>query len=77
MVTLKNKDTGASIGEISESQLQFLIDQLEEESLSDQNYWLNRAMLDIFRENGADAELMSLLENAMGSGDEVEIEWQK
>ncbi|MCA9835561.1 MAG: hypothetical protein KC422_01540 [Trueperaceae bacterium] len=75
MITLKNKDTSETIGEITEAQLQFLRDQLEEESLEDNNYWLNRAMLEVLREQGADAELLKLLESAMASKDDIEIEW--
>lgn len=77
MVSLTNKDSGAVIGDITEEQLQFLIDQLEEESVEDQTYWLNRTMLDVFRERGADPDLLSLLETAMGNRDDIEIEWHK
>lgn len=77
MIQLSDKETGAVIGSISDEELQFLIDQLEEESGTDQDYWLNRETLDIFKEQGADAHLVALLENAMGERDEMEIVWVK
>ena len=75
MITLRDKGTGQDIGSLSESQLQFLIDQLEEEDPDDQDYWLNRETIDSLRANGADAELVEMLVVAMGEGDELEIEW--
>lgn len=77
MIRLKNKETGNVIGSITEDQLQYLIDQLEEEYAEDQDYWLNRAQLEIFKENGADPALVALLESALGADDEVEIVWEE
>jgi hypothetical protein len=76
MITLKNKDTQQIIGTLTPTQLQFLMDRLEEESTTDHDYWLNRAELEILKEDGADPELLTLLEKAMGTGDEVEVEWE-
>ena len=75
MISLRHKGTGKGIGSLTEGQLQFLIDQLEEEDSDDQDYWLNRETIDSMRENGADSELIRLLEDAMGEGDELEVEW--
>lgn len=75
MIVLSNKDTGIEIGTITEAQLQFLVDQLEEESPSDTDYWLNRAELEIFKESGADPELVALLEQGMGEAEDMEVSW--
>lgn len=75
MITLRNKLTNEVIGSISAVQLQYLIDQLEEEHRGDKDYWLHRTQVDIFREQGADPGLLATLEAALGSGDEVEITW--
>ena len=75
MITLRDKATGRGIGSLSDSQLQLLIDQLEEEDSDDQDYWLNRETIDSLQANGADAELVEMLVAAMGEGDELEIEW--
>ena len=77
MITLKDKSNGRWLGSISESQLQFLVDQLEEEHREDQDYWIHRATLDIFRENGADPALVKLIENAMGDSEDIEIVWSR
>ncbi|MBO2585191.1 hypothetical protein [Shewanella algae] len=76
MIKLSNKETGAFIGHISEQQLQYLIDNLVEEHDADQDYWLNRTQIETFKASGADAELVNLLETAMGEADELEILWQ-
>ena len=77
MILLRNKDTGASIGEISDVQLQFLIDHLEEEFDEDTDYYLNRTTFDMLKEKGLDPELTALLENAFEGRDELEIEWSR
>ena len=75
MYTLYDAGSGDDIGTLTEKQLQFLIDQLEEESLEDQDYYINVATLDMFESKGADAELMSMLRTAMGDRQEMDIRW--
>ena len=41
MIQLHDKDTGVWINNITEEDLQFLSDQLEEESSDDQDYYIN------------------------------------
>lgn len=77
MVELRDKETGASLGSISTEDLQFLVDQLEEESDDDTDYYLNRTMVDMLKQNGASAHLSELLERALGDRDDVEIDWSK
>jgi hypothetical protein len=77
MYKLKIKETNQEIGIINEKQLQFLKDQLEEESRDDKDYWLHLSLLDSFRKNGADIELISILERAFGANNEIEIFWEK
>ncbi len=66
MTTLKNKDTGAIIGTLNDAQLQFLIDQLEDESNEDTDNWLNRAQIEIFKEQGADPAPVSHVRTSLG-----------
>ena len=78
MITLSNKDTKQPIGSISEPQLQFLLDQLEEEYEEDQDYAITSMLLDYFEgEGGADPALVSLLRSALGDKDEINIVWNK
>lgn len=75
MVQLTDRDTGAAIGTITEDQLQFLTDSLEEESQEDTDYYINRETLEMLAERGADPALLAILRQALGSRDEMEIQW--
>lgn len=77
MINLYEKETHTSLGSISEAQLQFMIDQLEEESLEDQDYAISSMLLDMFESENADPALLSLLRNALGDKDELNIVWEK
>ena len=77
MIELKNKDTGAVLGTLSEEDLQFLIDNLEEEWEEDKDYYLNRTTLEMLKGRDAPTALMELLDRAMGDRGEVEIEWSR
>ena len=76
MAKLYNKDSGTLLGEINERQLQFLVDELEEEDSSDRDYYINRDQVDIFEENGADAQLVQMLRAALGENEDMEIRWE-
>lgn len=75
MITLTDKETKLIIGTISEEQLQFLIDQLEEESAEDQDYYINIPTLDLLDKNGMDQGLYKMLKDALGSREDMEIVW--
>jgi hypothetical protein len=77
MITLHDKETGAFIGEVTEEELQFLLDELEEESPEDRDYYLNRDELDVLEEEGADGALITMLRKALGNRDEMEIQWSR
>ena len=77
MINLHEKGTNKPLGSISEVQLQFLVDHLEEEWLEDQDYAITSMLLDSFEGEGADPELVSLLRNALGGRDEIEIIWSR
>ncbi len=77
MIKISDKETGAAIGTITEQQLQFLIDQLEEESLTDQDYYINKLTLDMFEERDADAQLVAMLRTALGDRVDMEIVWSR
>ena len=77
MITLKNKETGEFIGTISEADLQYLIDELEEEHSEDKDYWLNKDQLKILADKGADPSLIAMIESALGENGDVEIIWER
>ena len=77
MITLRDKETGNPIGTITEAQLQFLADQLEEEWAEDTDYWLDQSTIDLLAERGADGTLVDLLRRSMGEREEMEITWSR
>lgn len=77
MIELYNESTGALIGEITEGQLKFLVGELVEESLEDVDYYLSTATVDMLEADGADAELVKLLRQALDDHGEVDILWKR
>ena len=77
MIEIRDKETGKPLGTISETQLQFLIDNLEEEYVEDMDYYINQITLDMFEERGIDAGLLKLLRDALGTREDMEIVWSK
>jgi processive 1,2-diacylglycerol beta-glucosyltransferase len=77
MIRLYDTETGENVGEISEAQLIFMVEQLEEESAEDRDYYINRLTLDMFTDRGADPALVTLLGNALGQRDDMEIRWER
>lgn len=75
MTQLYDNETGELIGTISDTQLQFLKDQLEEESLEDQDYAIEGMTLAFFEAQGIDAELLKLLRGALGKKEQILIRW--
>ena len=77
MIELRDKDTGASLGTITEAQLKFMIDQLEEEDSEDTDYYINQATLDMFEQERADPQLLDILRKALLSRSDMEIRWSR
>ena len=77
MVYIYDKSTKNLIGEIEENDLQFLIDQMEEESMKDQDYSITNMEIAYFAENGASPGLIALLQKALGEQSEVIILWSR
>ena len=80
MPRLYNQATGATLGELTDAQLQFLVDNLEEEDTKDRDYYIDQATLDMLRERGGDSALLDLLEGALNDAgsdaDGVDIAWE-
>ena len=77
MIQLFDKDTGKLLGTISEAQLQFLEDQLVEETGVDQDYYINADTLDYLEDERIDPELLRLLRTALGDREDMEVEWRR
>ena len=76
MPRLIRLDTGDDIGQISDEQLRFLVEQLEEEHDDDTDYYVDRDTLELLSDNGADPELLALLEKAIGDDESMDIAWE-
>lgn len=75
MIQLYDEASDTHIGEIGEEELQFLIDQLEEESTRDTNYYISAPTLEMLAKNGADAKLIALLRSALAGREGFEMRW--
>ena len=76
-IQLFDNESGEPIGAITQKQLDFLIDQLEEESQDDRDYHINRPTIDMLDEEHGETELVELLREALGNRDEMEIRWEE
>jgi len=77
MIDLFNGETNELIGSITEGDLKTLQDALEEESADDHDYFIDAATIDILGDGRATEHLLHLLRTAVGSGDGLEIRWQR
>ena len=76
MPRLIRLDTGDEIGTIDDKQLHFLVSQLEEDHDDDKDYFIDRDTLELLSDNGADPELLALLEKGLAGDEEMDIAWE-
>jgi hypothetical protein len=77
VIDLYNTATNELIGSITETDLQVLIDALEEESSIDQDYYIDAPTIELLADGRPTDHLVDLLRRAVGSGEGVEIRWQR
>jgi hypothetical protein len=78
MIVLKLKDSGTVVGRVSEEDFQFLVDQLEEESEEDTDYFITAATIEMLEQRGESPGLTELLKQAVaGSAEGVELSWSR
>jgi hypothetical protein len=75
VVTLLDKDTGETIASIPDADLDFLIEQLEETSGDDSDYWIDGDTIDLLEDAGAPPSLVAALRRGLGGRDGMEIRW--
>ena len=71
MPKIYNKNTGALLGVVSES------DVLEEEDRKDVDYFIDLDTVDILESNGGSQALATMLRTAIGPSEGVDIRWEK
>ena len=67
--------SGALVGEVTEDDVQFLIDQLEEERADDVAYYVNADTVEFLRERNATPELLEVLTRAIAAQGDAELRW--
>ena len=78
MIAVSDKTSGASLGSITESQLQILVDHLEETSLEDQDYYIDRRTIDMIKAVALDyVAVLEMLDRALGDRDGTDIVWSR
>jgi len=77
VIKIFNKETNEFLGRISETDLQFLADHLEEESIHDTDYYIQQETLNRFPEQGASAKLTEVLNGGIRNGNAIEIRWER
>jgi len=76
-IRILDKDSGAYLGDITREDLQLMIDQFEEESSTDQDYFIDAATIDLLHDAGASPALEKLLRDIVGTSDGVDIRWEE
>ena len=76
-IRILDKNSGALLGEVSRDDLQLMIDQFEEESSRDQDYFIDATTIDILQEAGASERLLALLREVVGTSEGVDIRWEE
>ena len=77
MIQVYDKNTRVMLGTITQEQLKFLVAQLEEESTTDQDYYIDAATIEMLQTAGADPDLLQLLQDAVGDRKGIEILWEE
>jgi hypothetical protein len=77
MIKIFNKNTNEVLGRISEAELQFLGEQLEEESIEDTDYYIRKETIDTFEKEGGSSHLVQVLRGGLRHDDAIEIRWQR
>lgn len=71
------RDANAPIGEITEAELKYFMDQLDEESSEDDDYYIDVETLELLAEKGAPRHLLDVLERALSGKESAEVRWTR
>ena len=76
-ISAYDKDTGKFLATLTDQDLQCLVGVLEEETASDQDYYIDLDVIDLLEEAGASPSLVSLLKSTLGDREGFEIRWER
>jgi len=77
MINIYDTSDNSLLGILDQKQLDFLIEEFEEEGTSDQDYYIDELTIEMLKSSGANEELLVFLRNCLKGREEVEIRWQK
>ena len=75
MVRLYDAESGTPLGTITESQMAFLMTELEVESARDRDYYISVETVDMLEADGAEPELVQLLRSALNGRSGADVRW--
>jgi len=76
MIKLFDNDNDQVLGSITEEQLDFLQEQLIEETVEASSYNLSESIIDSLEMNGAEPEVVALLRKALGGRTSMEVRYE-
>jgi len=76
MIKLYDSDTEAELGEISEDQLAFMMEQLAEEALDEFSWNIDPPAIKTLESSGAEPALVAMLRRALGNRTSVEVRYE-
>jgi len=77
MIELYDAESDTLLGALTDEQFQSLADSLEEESTTDQDYYIDAATVDMLDDEAADPALIALLRKALAGRDGMDIRWER
>ena len=77
MVEIYDAERDTLLGTLSDEQFEAFAESLEEESTTDQDYWIDAATIDMLEEDAADPDLVGMLRTALGGRDGMDIRWER
>jgi hypothetical protein len=76
MIKLYDNETDADLGSITEEQLEFLTEELVEESLDEYTYNINPGAIASLEAHGGEPEVIALLRRALGTRTSMELRYE-
>ena len=77
MIKVFDVESGNLLGQIPDAQVQVLVDNLEETSAGDQDYYIDEGTLELLEDVGADPALLKLLRDGLRGREGYDVRWER
>ena len=77
MYTISLKDGGAVLGQVGDADMKILVDQFEEESSTDRDYYVCEPTIEMLESAGASPDFTAMLRRAAAGTDGIDIVWSR